>query len=164
MDLMSARLLFETISGGEIWGQDIAVLSDFAGQINPTATCAPEIGVTGGCPVVFDPIGPGLPRTTGVDIPLVGTIVQVRLGGRALLATGDAIITGGADSIPTGNASRGSCGPSACPQLNDTGVPFVYTDVTPRNNFRYFYTVTAFDVNSFQSAGLSASIVSHTFR
>jgi hypothetical protein len=126
------------------------VITDFAGQINPIATCAPEIGVTGGCPVVFDPIGPGLPRTTGVDIPLVGPIVQVKLGGRVLLATGDAILLS-TDTMPTGNANFGSCAPTACPALSDNGVPFVYVDNGVRNNFRYFYSVSAFDINSFQS-------------
>ena len=126
------------------------VMTDFAGQVNPVATCAPEIGVTAGCPVVFDPIGPGLPRTNGVDIPLVGNIVQVKLGARQLLATGDAIILD-ADTIPTGATNLGSCAPSACPVLVDNGVPFAYVDNTVRNNFRYFYSVTAFDINSFQS-------------
>ena len=126
------------------------VMTDFAGQVNPSADCAPEIGVTTGCPVVFDPIGPGLARTTGVDIPLVGNIIQVKLGDRQLLATGDAIILK-SDTIPTANATLGSCAPSACPALQDNGVPFAYVDHEVRNNFRYFYSVTAFDVNSFQS-------------
>jgi hypothetical protein len=126
------------------------VMTDFAGQINPVATCAPEIGVTTDCPVVFDPVGPGLARTTGFDIPLVGNIVQVKLGARSLLATGDAIILN-ADTIPTGNTALGSCAPSACPPLQDNGVPFASVDTEVRNNFRYFYSVTAFDVNSFQS-------------
>ena len=30
-------------------------------------------------------------------------------------------------------------------------MPFVYVDETARNNLRYFYSVTAFDINSFQS-------------
>ena len=37
------------------------------------------------------------------------------------------------------------------PPLADTGVPFAYVDRESKNNFRYFYSVTAFDVNSFQS-------------
>ena len=40
--------------------------------------------------------------------------------------------------------------PAEC-DLRDTGVPFVYVDETARNNLRYFYAVTAFDINSFQS-------------
>ncbi len=30
-------------------------------------------------------------------------------------------------------------------------MPFLYLDATARNNLRYFYSVTAFDINSFQS-------------
>ncbi len=36
--------------------------------------------------------------------------------------------------------------------LRDTGVPFTFVDQGARNNLRYFYAVTAFDVNSLQSA------------
>ena len=35
--------------------------------------------------------------------------------------------------------------------LRDTGVPFVYIDTDVRDNFTYFYAVTAFDVNSMAS-------------
>ncbi len=35
--------------------------------------------------------------------------------------------------------------------LRDTGVPFAYVDTDVRNNFTYFYSVTAFDVNSMAS-------------
>ena len=47
------------------------------------------------------------------------------------------------------------------PELANTGVPFVFTDngsgllSAPRNNVRYFYSVTAFDVNSFVSGPAS---------
>ncbi|MGE3524398.1 MAG: hypothetical protein AB7I33_00590, partial [Gemmatimonadales bacterium] len=125
-------------------------ISDHAGQINPTPGCAPELGITGGCPVTFDPVIPGVPRSVHVDVPLVGPIVQVKLGERLELATGDAIILG-SDTVTSGKGTSGSCKPSACPDLSDTGVPFVYVDNTVRNSFRYFYTVTAFDINSFQS-------------
>jgi hypothetical protein len=152
------------------------VMTDFAGQINPVANCAPELQpqpITAGCPVAFDPIGPGLPRTTGVDVPLVGNIIQVKLGDRTALGTGiidtipdistpapnDSIVVFlpnaaqilKADTVPTGSATLGSCAPSLCPQLVDNGVPFAYVDTEVRNNFRYFYSVTAFDINSFQS-------------
>ena len=61
------------------------------------------------------------------------------------------------DTAVTGGALNGPCGPkSRCPPLDDTGVPFVYMwTAQPRNNFRYFYSVTAFDVNSFQSGNSS---------
>src|SRR4029434_77381 len=94
---------------------------------------------------------------------LVGNVVQVRPGvGRVLLSNGTALIVTG-DTAVTGGALNGPCGPkSRCPSLDDTGVPFVYVDNTPRNNFRYFYSVTAFDVNSFQSGNSSLESVRST--
>ncbi|HXI20923.1 MAG TPA: hypothetical protein VNH46_07560, partial [Gemmatimonadales bacterium] len=60
------------------------------------------------------------------------------------------------DTAVTGRGKLGGCGPkSVCPPLSNTLVPFVYVDRTPRNNFRYFYTVTAFDVNSIESGPTS---------
>ncbi len=129
------------------------VITDFAGQVgSPTldALCAPELGVNANCPVAFDPVSPGVPRTVGVDIPLVGQIIQVKLGERTLLADSTAIVLI-ADTTVSGRGTTGSCAPSVCPLLVDNGVPFTYVDHNVRNNFRYFYTVTAFDVNSFQS-------------
>ena len=52
-------------------------------------------------------------------------------------------------------------GNTGFPELANTGVPFVFTDngsgllSAPRNNVRYFYSVTAFDVNSFVSGPAS---------
>ncbi len=88
-----------------------------------------------------------------MDVALVGPIVQTPLAptGRSALATGDAILLQ-ADTAITGQES--GCltfGNAAECDLRDTGVPFVYVDETARNNLRYFYAVTAFDVNSFQS-------------
>ncbi len=119
------------------------VISDYAAQVNPTPLCAPELAITTDCPTTYDPITPGVPRTAHNDVPLVGQIVQVKLGERTALADGTAIVLI-ADTAVTGNNT-------VYPQLSDNGVPFVYVDQTPRNNFRYFYSVTAFDINSFQS-------------
>lgn len=122
-------------------------IQDFTGQINPTSGCAPELGVNTACPVAFNYVpGSGLPATTFVEYPLVGDVIQVVLGpeGRAVLADGTALILK-ADTAVTGVAS-GSFG-----ALEDSGVPFAFVDRDVRNNFRYFYTVTAFDLNSFQS-------------
>jgi hypothetical protein len=134
------------------------VISDYQGQVNPVSTCAPEIGIDAGVdPEIgrdlcdFDPVAPGVARTRHVDVPLVGPIVQVRLGRRAALATGEAIILE-ADTALTGGAGTclGSGDDSQC-VLRDNGVPFAYVDRTARNNLRYFYAVVAFDVNSIQS-------------
>ncbi|HEY7634130.1 MAG TPA: hypothetical protein VH763_01175 [Gemmatimonadales bacterium] len=129
-------------------------ITDFQGQVNPVAGCAPELGIntittapdpddptvidtTFGCPAPFDSLPPegGVAPTVSVQVPLVGDIIQVKKGERTKLATGDAIILH-ADTL------RG---------LNDTGVPFTFVDRGVRSNLRYFYSVTAFDVNSFQS-------------
>jgi hypothetical protein len=67
----------------------------------------------------------------------------------------NAVIITEADTLPTGGGLAGTCSPSTCPALEDNGVPFVYVDRNVRNNFRYFYSVTAFDVNSFSSGPTS---------
>ncbi|HJR15558.1 MAG TPA: hypothetical protein VJ808_01795, partial [Gemmatimonadales bacterium] len=134
------------------------LISDYQGQVNPVPACAPEIGIdAAGTPATgvdlcdYDTPAPGVARVKHVDVPLVGPVVQVRLGRRAALATGEAILLG-ADTAVTGQ--EGGClrsgNPAQC-DLRDTGVPFVYVDETARNNLRYFYAVTAFDINSFQS-------------
>ena len=70
--------------------------------------------------------------------------------GRFALANGTVLDAPGADTLVTG-------GNTGFPALANTGVPFAFTDdgsglvQAPRNNVRYFYAVTAFDVNSFQS-------------
>jgi hypothetical protein len=90
-----------------------------------------------------------------VEIALAGPIVQVAVPNRAALATGDAILLR-ADTAITGAA--GGCltfGNAAECELKDSGVPFVYVDQTARNNLRYFYAVTAFDINSLQSGPTS---------
>jgi len=141
------------------------LIQDFAGQVNPVAGCAPELGinfttitvdsVTGvpdtasACPIVFDSVGAGLARTQFVEYPLVGEIIQTTVapGGspaRIALANGLAFVTA-SDTAVTGSGSGGN------PPLADTGVPFAYTDPSLRNDFRYFYSVVAFDINSFQS-------------
>jgi hypothetical protein len=52
-------------------------------------------------------------------------------------------------SIDTVIVSDRENGPTAI--LSDTGVPFIYTDRSVVNNFTYFYSVSAFDVNSMTS-------------
>jgi hypothetical protein len=125
-------------------------ITDFAGQVNPIPTCAPEILITDDCAVTYGPVDPvlggfipGQARTGSVDVPLVGEIVQVKLGERAALADGTAFVLL-ADTAVTGGGSGFST-------LADNGVPFVFVDNAVRNNFRYFYSVTSFDINSWQS-------------
>ncbi len=132
-------------------------ISDFTGIVNAATDCAPEynIGVGSTCPAAF-PVGgnlkDGTTLTAHTDYELVGNVVQVQAGkGRIPLANGTAFNVK-ADTAVSGLGNRGECRPkSVCPVLDNTGVPFSYVDRTPRNNFRYFYSVTAFDVNSIES-------------
>ena len=127
-------------------------ISDYNGQVNPVPTCAPELGIDSAgigadstCGGRYDKIQPGVAQVNHIDVPLVSPLVQVAIHtGRVALANGTAYITA-ADTAVTGTAS------GKFPPLKDTNVPFVYKDNTALNNIRYFYAVTAFDVNSIQS-------------
>jgi hypothetical protein len=120
------------------------IMSDFTGQVNPVPGCAPELGIDTACAVAFDSLVPGVAPTVFVDFPLVGPIIQVKRDDRLRLATGEAVIIT-ADTAFTGSASGNT------PELSDGGVPFTFLDTGVRSNLRYFYSVTAFDVNSIQS-------------
>jgi hypothetical protein len=119
------------------------LISDYGGLVNPSIDCAPELAITTSCPGVYDPPVPGVERMAKVDHQLVGPIVQVKPGGRSPTADGRAIVFQ-ADTLLVGAGS-------AFPPLDDSGVPFVYVDRSARSNLRYFYAVTAFDVNSLTS-------------
>ncbi len=125
-------------------------MKDYLGAVNPVPTCAPELGTstTPGCPVNFSTPAPGSPYTTFTTYDIISPFIQVKLGDRTLLATGDAIVLT-ADTAVTGSESGEK------PELDDAGVPFVYVDKSAKNNLRYFYAVTAFDVNSIQSGPTS---------
>jgi hypothetical protein len=123
--------------------------------------CAPEWRVYTGCPVPVDttPKSPaGIRRfTRGVDHPLVGPIVQIPPGGRVDVTDPEPVVITRADTALTGGGANGSCAPSVCPPLEDTGVPFSFVDRGVRNSFTYYYAVTAFDVNSVKSVGVGST-------
>jgi len=119
-------------------------IRDFTGAFS-YGKCAPELGVTSGCPTGM--------ATVGVPHDLVGDVVQIPAGGRIALSPDSTILVIGADTASTGGGTSGSCRPSACLPLEDKGVPFAYTDRAVKNSFTYFYAVTAFDVNSVASVG-----------
>ncbi len=122
--------------------------SDFTGQVADPARgskCAPELGVTGSCAGVFSTPAPGVQLTKHVDYPISGNLVQVRIGDRTTLASGD-VINLAADTAVVGQGT-------GFPALDDTGIPFAFVDPEPRNGLNYFYAVTAFDVNSISSTG-----------
>ena len=113
-------------------------MTDYTGQFSNDdygLQCAPDIGVTTTCPA--------FPHS----VQLVGNVIQVPPGGHAQLVSLN-IINATADTAITG-------GNSGYPALRDTGVPFAYVDNTVRDGFRYFYAVTAFDVNSVRSGPTS---------
>ncbi len=130
---------------------DLTTFKDFYGTVNASGRCAPEI-LEGGVPVedecanladTFDDVlDPLVTLTSFVEFPLVGTFTQTT--SRVLLADGS-VLTTGADTAVTSQTAGGF------PELSDTGVPFLYVDRNVRNGFRYFYAVTAFDVNSIRS-------------
>ncbi len=124
-------------------------IRDHDALVNPTPGCAPELDpqITDDCAVTYDPQVPGVPRTVYAEHNLAGDLIQVVVSGgrpqRVELADGSMLVLD-ADTAVTGDAS-------GLPQLSDTGVPFAYVDRTARNGFRYFYVVTAFDINSRRS-------------
>ena len=127
------------------------VFSDFYGTVNASGRCAPEIldvanpgiPVEDDCAVDFDDVlTPGIQLAAHADYPISGSLVQVTE--RVQLADASVLITA-SDSAVIGSES------GANPDLTDTGIPFVFVDNGVRNGFRYFYSVTAFDVNSIRS-------------
>ena len=128
------------------------LFTDFRGTINPQPGCAPELGVTAGCATTFSTPLPGEPFVGSVDIDLVGTVTQVgATGGRVLLADGTAQLVPGKLDTAFIDIARGRLASGVTTQLTNSGVPFVFVDNGVRNSLRYFYTVTAFDVNSLVS-------------
>ncbi len=135
------------------WDYTNTVFRDYGGIIveggglSSTNNCAPELGLTGsanGCRANFTVITPGVTSTVNFAYDITGPMVQVNYGGRDKLANGSVIIIAGqADSAVTNGGF---------PQLSNNGVPFVYVDKDVRNGVRYYYSVTAFDVNSLRSA------------
>jgi hypothetical protein len=121
---------------------------DFRGTVNPTSECAPELGVRIACPVVFDSVGPGVAYTVADTIDLRGTITQIVPGNRVLLADGKAQVLPGLQDTAFADINRGKIAVAVSTELTNSGVPFVFTDHNVRNSLRYFYAVTAFDVNS----------------
>jgi hypothetical protein len=137
---------------------DGSPFTDRTGAFDYGGSCAPELGISAGCPVDFyNAAGTGAGETLDHDI--VDPFVQVVggctdngvancfTGGRTELADGSVFILAG-DTAASGGAS-------GFPPLSNSGVPFAFIDRTVRNSFRYVYAVTAFDVNSLKSGPTS---------
>jgi hypothetical protein len=135
-------------------GSGKGTFTDYFGLVNPDPACAPELNVFTGCdPALLPPPAPGVPVTPGasVDVDLVGTITQIRPGDRVLLASGEGQILPGSLDSAFADVRQGRVAQGASFDLANTGVPFLFIDRTVRNSLRYFYSVTAFDVNSLRS-------------
>lgn len=150
----------------------LTTFPDYTGQVNADNFCAPEFGINtqvlsifdvddngalddviGGCPIngQLPNLKDGTTLTLANEWSLDGPVVQSLIGKR-VLSSGDTSVTIiAADTALTGGALRGPCAPSRCEELSGTGVPFVFLDNSVRNNIRYFYSVTAFDINSLNS-------------
>ncbi|HXM39100.1 MAG TPA: hypothetical protein VN908_10645 [Gemmatimonadales bacterium] len=124
---------------------------DYSGDLDGDglSQCAPELGLQADCPVVFSTSPPYI---NSVPHPLTGKVIQIPPGGRVKLADGNVFILR-ADTAVSGGPP--ACANVSCPELTSGGVPFAFVDTDVRNSFTYFYTVTAFDVNSVVSGPTS---------
>jgi hypothetical protein len=139
---------------------DGTTFTDRTGAFDYGGSCAPELGISAGCPVDFyNAAGTGAGETFDHDMvedPTQGIafaqvvggctangVANCFTGGRVELADGSVFIIA-ADTAVSGGASGFAA-------LSNTGVPFAFIDRTVRNSFMYVYAVTAFDVNSAKS-------------
>ena len=128
------------------------LFNDFRGLVNPVPGCAPELGVFTGCDTSLQPPPPpGTPFTGSVAVDLAGTITQVTPGNRVLLANGEAQLLPGVLDTAFSQVTSGRVAQGASFTMANTGVPFLFIDRNVRNSLRYYYAVTAFDVNSLVS-------------
>jgi hypothetical protein len=135
------------------------IFRDFLGNVKGAdggqdPSCAPELGIQTTCAVAFSTPAPGTAYTDSVEVDLVGTVTQVKVipaGARVKLADGTATILPGQLDTAFADITRGRVGAGVSTALTNSGVPFLFVDNTARNSVRYFYSVTAFDVNSINS-------------
>jgi hypothetical protein len=132
------------------------LFKDFRGVMNPIPQCAPELTppvLTGCDEALLPPPPPGTPfsPTAFTEVDLTGTITQITVGSRVLLATQEAQVLPGVTDTAFSDVAQGRAATGASFTLANTGVPFVFIDRTVRNSLRYFYSVTAFDINSLAS-------------
>jgi hypothetical protein len=94
------------------------------------------------------------------EVPITSPFVQYPLGGVVRLADETTLVID-ADTALAAEIEAGTALP-----LTDTEIPFAFVDREARNGFRYFYRVTAFDINSLasgptslESAGPAKSVI-----
>jgi hypothetical protein len=128
------------------WDYSGTRFTDFGGNVITTGySCAPELGLGAppNCPATFTPITTGVASTTSFSYDIAWDLVQVNYGDRELGITG--VVSFAPGRVDTAVTSQGF------PTLRNSNVPFVYVDEDVRNGLRYYYAVTAFDVNSLRS-------------
>jgi hypothetical protein len=145
-DASSLRLLAQFDISGDL-------MTDRTGQLNQInaqglTECAPVNGVFVSCTDagVVNGVPTITPITVSLDAPLTQNQVTTTTG------TGNTVaVVQQADTALTG-------GGTGRPALSGTGVPFIFVDRTGncngcgvRNHTRYFYIVSAFDINSIRS-------------
>lgn len=113
---------------------------DFSGLLDPDEDCAPELGIVAGCSVPYDSTDfrPGVTREVSRPVQTFNPVVQTRPGDRIALPNGLAYTVRADTALPTLQGVH-------------YGVPFTYVDQGVRNSYRYFYSVTAYDLNSLSS-------------
>ena len=122
--------------------------------MNPTrAARRSSTSLSSACdPAIQPPPPPGTPftgcRRQSISI---GTVTQVTPGNRVLLASGEAQVLPGTLDTAFADVAAGRVAQGVTTELGNTGVPFIFVDRGVRNSLRYFYAVTAFDVNSLVS-------------
>ena len=81
----------------------------------------------------------------------MGQITQIIPGNRVLLASGEAQVLPGLLDTAFIDITRGRVAQGVTTNLVNGGIPFLFVDHGVRNSLRYFYAVSAFDVNSVAS-------------
>jgi hypothetical protein len=146
-DAASLRLLVQFDTHGDTW-------VDRTGQINSinaqgTTTCDPTTGVFVSCTSAgpVNGVATIVPKTILLDGPVTQNVVTATTAAAgntsAVVQKADTALTGGGTGIPG---------------LNGGGTPFIFVDKTGncqacgvRNHTRYYYMVSAFDINSIRS-------------
>ena len=121
---------------------------DFRATVNPVPGCAPELGIQTTCPITFSTPLPGEPFVGSVNVDLVGVITQIIPGNRVLLESQVAQVLPGKQDTAFADINAGRVAQGVTTNLVNGGVPFLFVDHGVRNSLRYFYAVSAFDVNS----------------
>jgi hypothetical protein len=124
---------------------------DAVRTITPAGDTVPVVGFSAGdlCPVAFP--GTWIERNLGPSVEPVANVTVPLLFNNGGLDPGQGVARA-VDLRPIALSIDTVLVSAGFPPLADTGVPFGFNDEGLLNNFTYFYSVTAFDVNSAASA------------